>query len=67
MGDVVERSRDLARLSILDTKVLDRDVTWLIKHKDTSGYEHKVRRHLTPLVVMNTDKASWQANERRRV
>ena len=48
-------------------KVLDRDITWLTKHKDTSGYEHKVRRHLAPLVVMDADKASWQANERRRV
>ena len=27
---------DLARLLILDAKVLDRDVTWLTKHKDTS-------------------------------
>ena len=25
-----------------------------------------MRRHLAPLVVMNTDKASWQANDRRR-
>ena len=48
---------DLARLSILDTKVLDRNVTWLTKHKDTLWYERKVRRHLAPLVVMDTDKA----------
>ena len=27
---------DLARHTILDTKVLDRNVTWLTKHKDTS-------------------------------
>ena len=27
---------DLARHSILDMKVLDRYVTWLTKHKDTS-------------------------------
>ena len=27
---------DLARLSILDAKVLDHNVTWLTKHKDTS-------------------------------
>ena len=27
---------DSAELSILDAKVLDRDVTWLSKHKDTS-------------------------------
>ena len=27
---------DLARHSILDAKVLDRNVTWLTKHKDTS-------------------------------
>ena len=27
---------DLARYSILDAKVLDRNVTWLTKHKDTS-------------------------------
>ena len=27
---------DLARHMILDTKVLDRNVTWLTKHKDTS-------------------------------
>ena len=27
---------DLARYTILDTKVLDRNVTWLTKHKDTS-------------------------------
>ena len=27
---------DLAKLSILDAKVLDRNVTWLTKHKDTS-------------------------------
>ena len=47
----------LSKYSILDAKVLDRNVTWLTKHKDTSWYEHKVRRHLTPLVVMNTNKA----------
>ena len=27
---------DLARHTILDAKVLDRNVTWLSKHKDTS-------------------------------
>ena len=27
---------DSAKLSILDAKVLDRNVTWLTKHKDTS-------------------------------
>ena len=27
---------DLARHTILDTKVLDRNVTWLTRHKDTS-------------------------------
>ena len=27
---------DLARHTILDVKVLDRNVTWLTKHKDTS-------------------------------
>ena len=27
---------DLARYTILDAKVLDRNVTWLTKHKDTS-------------------------------
>ena len=27
---------DLARHTILDAKVLDRNVTWLTKHKDTS-------------------------------
>ena len=27
---------DLARYTILDVKVLDRNVTWLTKHKDTS-------------------------------
>ena len=27
---------DLASLSILDAKVLDRNVTWLSRHKDTS-------------------------------
>ena len=48
---------DLAKLLILDTKVLDRNVTWLTKHKDTPWHEHKVRRHLAPFVVMNTDKA----------
>ena len=53
----------LSKYSILDAKVLDRDVTWLTKHKDTSWYEHKVRRHLAPLVVMVTDKASWQADD----
>ena len=58
---------DLARHTILDAKVLDCNVTWLTKHKDTSWYEHKVRRHLAPLVVMDTDKASWQVNERRRM
>ena len=26
---------DLARYTILDTKVLDRNATWLTKHKDT--------------------------------
>ena len=56
---------DLAKQPILDAMVLDRNVTWLTKHKDTSGYKHKVRRHLAPLVVMSTDKASWQANDRR--
>ena len=56
----------LSKYTILDTKVLDRNVTWLTKHKDPSWYEHKVRRHLAPLVVMDTDKASWRANERRR-
>ena len=55
---------DLARHTILDTKVLDRNITWLTKHKDTSRYEHKVQRHLAPLVVIDTDKASRQANER---
>ena len=25
-----------------------------------------MRRHLTPLVVLNTDKASWQANDRKQ-
>ena len=25
-----------------------------------------MRRHLAPLVVMSTDKASWQANDMRR-
>ena len=49
---------DLARYSILDMKVLDRNVTWLTKHKDTLCCEHMVRRHLTPLVVMDTNKAS---------
>ena len=57
---------DLARYAVLDAKVLDRIITWLTKHKDTSGYEHKVRRHLARLVVIDTNKASWQANERRR-
>ena len=27
---------DLARHMILDVKVLDRNITWLTKHKDTS-------------------------------
>ena len=27
---------DLARYTILDVKVLDHNVTWLTKHKDTS-------------------------------
>ena len=36
MWSVVERKWDLARHTILDAKVLDRNVTWLIKHKDTS-------------------------------
>ena len=27
---------DLARHTMLDAKVLDRNVTWLTKHKDTS-------------------------------
>ena len=26
-----------------------------------------MQRHLAPLVVVDADKASWQANERRRV
>ena len=26
-----------------------------------------MRRHLTPLVVMDTDKASWQANDRDEI
>ena len=54
----------LSKYTILDAKVLDRNVTWLTKHKDTSWYEHKVRRHLAPFVVVNTDKASWQANDK---
>ena len=29
-------SWDLARYTILDAKVLDRNITWLTKHKDTS-------------------------------
>ena len=58
---------DLARHTILDAKVLDHNVTWLTKHKDTSGYEYKTRRYLTPLVVTDANKASWQANGRRRV
>ena len=33
---------DLAKHTILDAKVLDRNVTWPTKHKDTSWYEHKV-------------------------
>ena len=32
---MVERKWDLARYAILDAKVLDRNVTWLTKHKDT--------------------------------
>ena len=51
--------------SILDAKVLDCNVTWLTKHKDTSEYKHKTQRYLAPLVSMNTDKASWQANDKR--
>ena len=63
MWSVVERKWDLARHTILDAKVLDRHVTWLTKHKDTSGYEHKVRRHLAPFDGYG--KAFWQTNERR--
>ena len=33
MDDVVEHV-GLSKVSILDAKVLDRDVTWLTKHKD---------------------------------
>ena len=47
----------LSKYTILDAKVLDCNVTWLTGHKDTSCYEHKVWRHLAPLVVSNTDKA----------
>ena len=36
MWDVVGRKWDLARYTILDAEVLDRNVTWLTKHKDTS-------------------------------
>ena len=46
---------DLTRYLILDAKVLDRNVTRLSKHKDTSRYEHKGRRLLAPLVVVDTD------------
>ena len=47
-------------------KVLDRYVTWLTKHKDTSWYEHKVRRHLAPLAVIDFGKASWRLSDRRQ-
>ena len=35
-GELWWNTWDLAGLSILDAKVLDRNVTWLTKHKDTS-------------------------------
>ena len=63
MCDVVERA-GLSKVIDTRRKVLDCNVTWLTKHKDTSWYEHKVQRHLAPLVVWNTDKAflasEWQ-------
>ena len=34
--EVRQNTWDLAKQSILDTKVLDCNVTWLTKHKDTS-------------------------------
>ena len=34
--EVWRNTWDLARHTILDPKVLDRNVTWLTKHKDTS-------------------------------
>ena len=64
---MVGRKWDLAMHTILDAKVLDRNVTWLTKHKDTSRYERKVQRHLASLVVADTNKASWQANDRGRI
>ena len=42
------------------------NITWLTKHKDTSWHEHKTQRYLAPLVSMDTDKASWQVNDKRR-
>ena len=56
---------DLARHTILDVKVLDRNVSWLTKHKDTLDTSTRCEDTWLPLVVVDTDKASWQANERR--
>ena len=40
---------DLARLLILDAKVLDRNVTWLTKHKDTSDASAECEDSWLPL------------------
>ena len=58
---------DLAKQSILDTKVLDRNVTWLTKHKDTLDTSTGCKDTWLLFVVTDTNKASWQANDRRRV
>ena len=40
---------DLARHTILDTKVLDRNITWLTKHKDTSDTSTRCEDTWLPL------------------
>ena len=58
---------DLARQLILDAQVLDRNVTWLTKHKDTLDASTRCEDTWLLLYVTDANKASWQANDRRRV
>ena len=49
MWGVVEHKWDLAGYSILDAKVLDRNVTWLFRHKDTFDTSTKYESTWLPL------------------
>ena len=47
-----EGTRSVTSLGLLNTRTL-------------SEHKHKMRGYLAPLVSINTDKASWKANDRR--